>query len=194
MKYSAFEKKIPIYQINGEKSECSGCGTMIDDLFITAGHVIIDGTINPYIVAKGKKILLDSSRMVYCANEGENGGLDLAIYRIPELRSNLTLWNEIPQIGTILKSASWKLSSLGYERVECDVEVNNFKEDCYFGGNTSLNLKAGSSGSPIMFGDKVAGILCFGNNDGYNNKVNNDFQLNFCVFLSSKAILDKING
>lgn len=131
-------KTIPIYKIDGKNSECSGCGTMIDDLFITAGHVIIDETINPYIVAKGKKILLDSSRMVYCANEDENGGLDLAIYRIPESRSNLTLRNETPQPGTVFKSISLKLSSLGYERVECDVEVNNFKQNCYFGGNTSL--------------------------------------------------------
>lgn len=44
--------------------------------------------------------------MVYYANEGEKRDLDLAIYRIPELRSNLNLWNTIPQTGTILKSAS----------------------------------------------------------------------------------------
>ena len=55
-----------------------------------------------------------------------------------------------------------------------------------------MNLKEGSSGSPVLIGNEVAGILIYGNNSGFNYPCDKNFPINFCFFLSSKSIQEVI--
>jgi len=170
----------------------NGCGVQVGDMFITAGHVIMESD-KPFIFVNGEKLFLDKTRMIACYDEFETGGLDVAIFKVPELSSSLILSSHIPTNGDILKSISFKMSASGYDRIECDVTVGNCREGHYYGATTNVNLKAGSSGSPVIIGNEIVGILCRGNNNDLDEQIDFEFPINFCVFLSSKSLLELIN-
>lgn len=162
-----------------------GCGVMIGDMFITAGHVICK-CVKPRIQWNGKIIPLMNPIVLH--NDGNySDGYDIAIYSIPNANSPLVLSDTVPEKGEVLKSCSWRL--LGEEYVECNAVVNGLKEGNYYAADTDEQLKSGSSGSPVFLNGEVVGILCAGNcNDG-NAPCNTEWSLNLCVFLSSKVIL-----
>lgn len=191
-------KTYPIYPIFDTTNKTAGSGAMIGDLFITAGHVI-KRTPDPHLVVNGRIILFAPSRMLCLADEGKEGGLDLAIYRMPELRSNLTLFDGMLEPKTVLKSISYIPNSDGHEPSECEAEVVDFPLHSYFGATTSAILRNGTSGSPVLTNNMVAGILSLGNVDSEDEngnliQCNENYSLNYCVFLSSKAILDLIKN
>lgn len=170
-----------------------GSGVLVGNLFITAGHVICDAQ-DPHVKLNGVIYNLDSSREVLFRNDKDENGYDLAVYRIPEVCSDLKLMPEFPRSGTRIGSISYRMSSQGYDKVECTATVGEIVCGNYFTANTSIKLKKGTSGSPVFFNGKVVGIMNGGNNDGYDHPVNPDLPLNFCFFLSSKAILELINN
>lgn len=90
--------------------------------------------------------------------------------------------------GMKLKSISFKTSTSGFDLIECDAFVECYKQENYFGALTNTHLKAGCSGGPAIIGNEVVGILTKGNNNGNNEPCNNMLPINFCLFLSSKAI------
>lgn len=167
-----------------------GCGFFVGHHFITAGHVI-KSSVNPAIFLNQKRIYLTNPYFLE-DNERDPNGYDLAIYDIEHFRGELELESRDMEYGTILKSQSFR--SLGEEFVECDIEVNDYKNGNYFGGLSSINLKSGSSGSPVILGNKVAGMIVKGNNNGLNIPVSPDYPLNFCLFLSSIAINKVLNA
>lgn len=161
-----------------------GCGFFIGPHFITAGHVIKNSE-NPAIFINQKWVNL-TNPVFFEDNESDSNGYDLAIFDFEDFHSDLELGDDDIVPGKILRSHSFK--RLGEEFVECDVEVNDYKEGNYFGGLSSINLKGGCSGSPVLLGDRVAGMIVKGNNNDMNEPVNQELPLSFCVFLSSSAI------
>ena len=159
-----------------------GCGVMVGDMFITAGHVISKSE-KPSIKWNGKNIPLINP-IVFHNDENESESYDIAVYS----NSPLVLSDSVPEKGDVLKSCSWRM--LGEEYVECNAEVNGLKDGNYYAANTDEQLKPGSSGSPVFLNGEVAGILCAGNYKNGNIPCNSELPLNLCVFLSSKVILE----
>lgn len=170
----------PIQSANYE--EC--CGFFIDHYFITSGHAITDSD-NPSILVNGITIPL-TNPIFFEDNRLESEGYDLAIFDIPSYNSNLELDTEDVLPGMKLKSISFK--SLGTKLIKCDVNVCDYYEGNYFAGLTSVNLKSGSSGSPVLLDNKVVGVMTKGNNNGLDEPCNPNLPINFCLFLSAKAI------
>ena len=163
-----------------------GCGFLIDGYFITPGHVIRDSE-NPFIfLSKRKRYLTQPS--FYEVNEQDASKYDLAVFSMPEVKSELKLYNGVIESGMKLKSISFKTSTSGFDLIECDAFVECYKQQNYFGALTNTHLKAGCSGGPAIIGNEVVGILTKGNNNGNNEPCNNMLPINFCLFLSSKAI------
>lgn len=171
---------IPIHTSNNEE----GCGFFIDHYFLTSGHVITDSE-NPRIYVNKRWINL-TNPIFYEDNRTDPDCYDLAVFDVRDDYSELELFEGDIKPGEILKSISFK--DLGEKYVECDVEVNDLREGNYFGGLTDINLKAGCSGSPVLIGNKVVGMMTKGNNNDFDMPMNPDLPLNFCIFLSSKAI------
>lgn len=163
-----------------------GCGVMVGDTFITAGHVIYKSE-NPRIIWNGEKIPLINPIVLH-NDENDSDGFDIAVYSIPNANSPLFFSDIVPEKGDVLKSCSWRL--LGEEYVECNAIVNGLKEGNYYAAETDEQLKSGSSGSPVFQNGEVVGILCAGNCNDDNTSCNTGLPLNLCVFLSSKVILE----
>lgn len=161
-----------------------GCGFLVDNFFITSGHVIKDSE-NPFIYIMGKRIRLLHPKFYECDSENVDR-FDVAVYELPELETGLELYDGEIKTGQKLESISFK--NLGETLVQCDVTVGDIFEGNYFSGLTSKNLKAGCSGSPVLLGNKVIGIMTQGNNDNFNNPIDKALPLNFCMFLSTKSI------
>lgn len=162
-----------------------GCGVMVGDMFITAGHVISECE-NPRIRWNGKRIALINP-IVFHNDENDSDGYDIAVYSVPNANSPLVLSDVVPEKGDVLKSCSWRM--LGEEYVECNV-VNGLKDGNYYASETDEQLKSGSSGSPVFLNGEVVGILCAGNCNDDNTPCNTEWPLSLCVFLSSKVILE----
>lgn len=160
-----------------------GCGVMVGDMFITAGHVICK-CVKPRIRWNGKIIPLMNPIVLH----NDSDGYDIAIYSIPNANSTLVLSDTVLEKGEVLKSCSWRL--LGEEYVECNAVVNGLVDGNYYAAETDDLLKSGSSGSPVFLNGKVVGILCAGNCNDDNTPCNTEWPLNLCVFLSSKVILE----
>ena len=162
-----------------------GCGFIISDLFITSGHIIKNAE-NPSIRVFGEKINL-SNPIFFDCDENNSKMYDLAVFPIPGAISELELYDGKIENGMGLQSIS-------LETVECEVTVANdiFNEGNYFGALTSKNLKEGSSGSPVLIGNKVVGIMTRGNNNGVDEPCEPALPINFCIFLSSLAIKEVI--
>lgn len=176
---------IPVFSTNN----VDGCGFFIDNFFITAGHIISMAE-NPFILLSGKKVYLE--KPLYFEVNKDYTGHDLAIFSIPSVKSDLRLFQEEIKPGTTLVSISFKEGMCGTVLCECNATVYDFNIGNYFGAITDMNLKEGSSGSPVLIGNEVAGILIYGNNNGFNFPCDKNFPVNFCCFLSSKSIQEVI--
>lgn len=172
---------IPIISSNNT----DGNGFIIGHYFITAGHVIAECE-HPRIRIDGRTI--DLTDPLVCENSQDPSGLDLAIFDVGRTCGELELNEGDVTEGTCLQNHRYRTVAAGIELVDGEVTVNDYREGNYFGGLGDSSLKEGSSGSPVLTGNKVAGMVCGGNNDGTGNPVNPDLPVNFCVFLSSRAI------
>lgn len=142
---------IPIHTSNFEE----GCGFFIGHYFLTSGHVIANSE-NPHILVNQNRINLVNPIFLE-DNKFDPRGYDLAIFDVKEVHGTLELSKGEVKPGEILKSFSYK--ELGTKYVECDIEVNDYKEGNYFGGYSNINLKEGCSGSPILSGNNVVGMM-----------------------------------
>lgn len=170
----------------GSTNYVDGCGCLIGNLFITAGHIISMAE-KPFILLQGEKIYLENP-LYFEVNNKDYTRYDLAIFPFPSVNSELSLFEGEIKQGMRLSSVSFKEEMCGTVLFECNVIVDKFSLGNYFGAITDKNLKEGSSGSPVLVGNEVAGILIYGNNDGFDNPCDKNFPVNFCCFLSSKSI------
>jgi hypothetical protein len=172
-----------IFQIYSSNYE-EGCGFFVENKFYTSGHVI-EHAEKPFIEIDGKKVYL--SNPYYFRYDKEVTGYDIAIFEIPLYSGSLEWYEGEIMPGMKLLSQSYKC--FGMEYVETEIETTKDLEGNYFYGESKINLKGGSSGSPAILGNKVVGILTAGNNNGLNEPCNPKLPVNFCAFLSSTAIL-----
>ena len=162
------------------------CGFIISDLFITLGHIIKNAE-NPSIRVFGEKINL-SNPVFFDCDENDSKKYDLAVFPIPGAINELELYDGTIENGMGLQSISFR--NLREETIKCEETVANdiFNEDNFFGALTSKNLKEGSSGSPVLIGNKVFDIMTRGNNNGMDEPCEPALPPNFCVFLSTLVI------
>jgi|LSQX01.2.fsa_nt_gb V8-like Glu-specific endopeptidase len=167
-----------------------GCGFFVGYLFITAGH-IIEMAENPYIKIDNQRILLNNH--IKCENDVNADGYDIAIYEIPGINSPFVFADKEPEKGLVLTSMSYRTIAEGTEFVTSNAIVNDVQEGNYFGADTEIQLKSGSSGSPVFYKNKVIGIMSRGNMNDDGSSCNPSLSLKFCLFLSSKSILKLIS-
>ena len=174
-----------------------GNGAVVGDLLITAGHVVNKGgTI--HITIKGDTYSLDANDAIVCLEEKSNGeGLfnDCAVYRLNKRYNALVIDSYVPNIGDVLKSVSYKhvvekqtAGGAGVFGTQCkeSYELRTSQATVVdIMGNFIIcemeeSLEEGRSGSPLICGDKVVGIL----HRGIDGKI--------CVFQSMASIQQRI--
>lgn len=168
-----------------------GCGFFIGNRFFTSGHIIAKAQ-KPFIKICGEEVNLKES-IFYQYDELDSNNYDLAVFEISNFNSNLELYEYAIEPRMTLISKSYKTIDKGTVFIETEV-ITQGQEGNYFCGISKANLKSGSSGSPVLIGNKVVGILTKGNNNDFDEPMNPDLPLNFCMFLSASAIRNVIIG
>lgn len=164
---------VPIYSSAKEQSFC-GTGFVLNNMLITAGHVVHPGG---YIYLKDdNEFILKTIYDLVCierpGNKANEQDKDIAIYSIPGLKSPLVLSTELPSKDDILTNICWQKTQNGPMQItsQCrlfeneDTDLQN-KSSFHFVPNNKITH--GSSGSPLLIGNKVYGMLVIGT-DKYN--------------------------
>lgn len=152
------------------KSTDDGCGVLVGHLFITAAHIVEQQPVQ--WLFNGKVITLDKADAVLYQYDKTPDGADVAVFRMADMGSPLVLDTATPKVGTTLDTISYE------HRVEPQEGTNIFSrqpkewyelkegkatitqvEGNFFLCDTSIVLKKGDSGSPVLRDGKVAGIL-----------------------------------
>ncbi|MBR3911838.1 MAG: trypsin-like serine protease [Alistipes sp.] len=176
---------------------CDGNGVVVGDLLMTAGHVVNKGD-TIHINIKGDTYSLNKNDAIVCLEEKSNEeGLfnDCAVYKLNNRYNHLTIENYIPTVGDILQSVSYK-HIVEKQTADCvgfwGTQYKESYELCTLRATVvdiignfiicEMNepLEEGRSGSPLICGDKVVGIL----HGGIEGKI--------CVFQSIASIQQKI--
>ena len=185
------------YVVHFKVNEDDGCGVFAGDLFITAGHCLNENAPIKFSYEGIKYVLNREEAIFWDSNENDPNGLDLAIFRIPDVMSPLKIGTYTPKLGDKLESISYRhweeKIGLGmivhYDIINCVAEASGDIEGNYYATTTTATLKQGSSGSPVFLDGEIVGILHGGNNNGLNEPCNPMLPLNFCYYLTSSAIL-----
>lgn len=177
--------------------ESDGCGVLVGDLFVTAGHVIEHSMIAHVYIDHKDYELRKENAMYYSFDDKESLGTkasDIAEFKLEGVApSPLALAEDSPSNGDVLTSVSYlhygkknpNTTSVFdatievYEKLVCNAKVTELSNN-FFVCDMEVQLKPGSSGSPVLDGNKVVGILHGGK----------DKQ---CVFQSTESIFKFIN-
>lgn len=165
---------LPVYS-NGF---CIGCGVIVGKYFITSGHLIKGDTC---ISVNDCRICLNAQNSVIC-KEIDDGvdytsdqAIDIAAFIIDGEGSPLSLDTKVPSIGdrlicysktfhtrSIRKGKSFLDSETEeyFDVFQCEGVVSRILEEGLFECDMEQPCKEGHSGSPIMMGNQVVGILC----------------------------------
>ena len=159
-----------------ENGVSDGCGVLVGNLFITAGHVIEHAvTASVYIDHESHRLRKEDAVFYsfYDKEEFDPKGSDIAVFKLEGVEpSPMTLREDAPIVGEELISVSFRRPSkrakelFGYasnddefERVACDARVVELSNN-FFACEMSVTLKPGSSGSPVIdTAGRVVGIL-----------------------------------
>ena len=173
--------------------ESDGCGVLVGDLFVTAGHVIEHAVVAHVYIDHVDYELRKEDAVYYSFDDKESldtNASDIAVFMLEGVEpSPLTLAEDLPSIGDDLISVSYlhyakknaNATSIFdanievYEKLVCNAKVTEISEN-FFASEMEVQLKPGSSGSPVLAGNKVIGILHGGK----------DSQ---CVFQSTESLV-----
>ena len=176
--------------------ESDGCGVLVGDLFVTAGHVIEHAVVAHVYIDHVDYELRKENAVYYSFDDKailDTNESDIAVFKLEGVSpSPLTLAEELPSIGDDLISVSYlhyakkniNATSIFdatieiYEKLTCDAKVTEISGN-FFACEMEVQLKPGSSGSPVLAGNKVIGIL----HGGYESQ---------CVFQSTGSIVKNI--
>ena len=183
------------------KGALDGTGTLVGNLFITAGHVVV-GSKSPSVNIGDDSYNLTAENKIYLDDNKSRSseGYDLAVYKLDGIESPILLSEDIPDKSIELLNISYKHTSVenpeytgsvfDLPRIEKWIPETNHGHvieyyDNYFECMMDEELCRGRSGSPILDGNKVVGIL-YGDKDGKDSSKDSSKTV---LFLSSKAIL-----
>lgn len=164
---------VPIITPKNHSYEFAGTGFIVDHYLITAAHVVAYWAgFGLAAIVQGKGIELDflSQKMNVGPSNNKNS-LDFAVFDISsvEIQSPLSLADEEPPYDknkdVIMTSKHFQPQGDGdafYRECECLVTCQspNFNH-CFEGFNFSKTI-GGSSGSPLILGDIVYGMVIMG--------------------------------
>ncbi|MBR5831305.1 MAG: trypsin-like peptidase domain-containing protein [Bacteroidales bacterium] len=196
IQYKEWVNKNFIVPIRDKNNLQCGCGFFIEDLFFTSGHVW--KSINrAYININSQEFELTEDIRILCYNDDNCEGYDIAIFRFPNIKSDIEFCLESMSEGMEVESISFYDTLVESNQfysypIYCTAKILGIHEGNYFGIETSKSLKKGSSGSPIFSNGKVVGIITKGNNNGDDTLISEKVPLNFCYILSVKAITSLI--
>lgn len=181
--------------IDGGTSD--GVGFFVGNLFITAGHVFNEGQIHS-IYFNGQRIVLNKNEAIFF--NSPNGDIpnpnkpDVAIFNCTGVNSPLVFAEDMPIIGQELTNISRRRvvvddihsgrSSIFTKKEviqmhTCIGKVTHTTDYCEC--HTDKILRKGDSGSPLMNGNTVYGVLIAGEPETLR-----------CVFQSSASIVTLI--
>lgn len=177
----------------------NGCGFFVGNLFITAAHVL-QAADNPYIIVNGHKLLLTKENaVVWNYDKKDPNGTDMAIFKLEFRENEFQLKDYLPTIDETVTNISLKTlmdksvpEGVKFHVSSCQCIVNGY-EGNYIGVLSSHNLYGGTSGSPFVIGEDIIGIMSAGNINSDGTIMNENVPINQCMFLSSKAIIAKLN-
>lgn len=191
-----------IYTIEGT-NESYACGFFADGFFITAGHVIKELE-KPTVRICGKTYSLEDPVRLFA--DDDSTGYDLAVFYIASniLVENLEFTECNIQKGTVLDCKGFIQETVKDDNspnnghtvckpFSCTAIVKDTNIDNYFSVLTSTNLESGCSGAPLFMNNNVAGIIVAGNNNGDNTPKDNTKPINYCIVLSSNAIMQVVS-
>lgn len=182
-----------VFPIFGQCAGIIGQGFIADGYFITAAHVL-NSDFPAYIVYQGETISLAKETPVVkscpLVEDGvgsldETSIADVAVFNFKEVSSPLHLSDHVPDEGEELLSLCVfdnRYNGIFSERsgrfvlTEKKGVAMQERAGNYFG--CVINRRSGSSGSPLLIGNDVVGIM----NSGHDNDI--------CVCLSAKSVID----
>lgn len=143
-----------------------GQGCFIGDCFLTSGHVI--GKETKYLYWNKERLNLDPQKAlsIQIISEEKDDSIqnDYALFHFDGIDSPLTLADSLPQVGSTLDCITWvpdnDMSKAGgfLNRIICTGDVVRHYHH-FFSCKMDCKLYEGSSGSPLILGNTVWGIL-----------------------------------
>lgn len=180
--------------ING----CDGTCVLIGNMLVTAGHIVASyENASVYISGKEYKQDMRNVRFIDANLTNRSDRYDLAVFILDDVESPLVFADELPTENVELVSYSYNhivskvpgtgvgvFGSLSKESRELERLTGKVRSfyDNYFECELDGELCEGRSGSPLLDGYKVVGILS-GDKDGKSSS-------RTVLYLSSKAIVE----
>lgn len=196
-------KKYVAYIVSSKEQniECHGVGVLVDNMLITAGHVV-DSATNVIASFEDTSYALNHANQLFLQSMGNDDKdpmhNDIAIYRIEDRNSPLKLSDTLPVVNQSFSNVYFEEQSVVSEdktlpeflRTTTTLSVEQSEstyvglvEGNFIGCNTEKILHEGNSGCPIIEDDIVYGIL-HGGIPGEHT----------CFYQSSKSIMNCINN
>ena len=165
-----------------------GNGIIIGDIFITAGHVADGYSYISFTIGDDFYHFSPTDAILFLQyTERTADGLfdDIAIYRLNKRYNDLSFDTSLPDIGSVLQSISIKHRSAergnitssqrifdklpieSHELITTKATVCDIKGNFIF-CNMEVALEKGCSGSPLLYNNRVIGILHGGLEDDNN--------------------------
>jgi hypothetical protein len=175
---------LKIFEYFHEDEFCVGNGILVEHYLVTAAHVAISaGRLN--FTHEGKQYHLDLENAIFIKDiKTQEEICDLAIFDIGENLSPLCFADDIPAVSNEYQSISFRPSDR--KLISCHVVLDSIVHKAML-CKTDVELREGSSGSPLILNGKVYGILIggFPNEDKYMilyqplHEINKFLQLTF---------------
>lgn len=173
--------------------ESDGCGVLVGDLFVTAGHVIEHAVVARVYIDHVDYELRKEDAVYYSFDDKDSldtNASDVAVFKLEGVTpSPLALAENSPSIDDDMTSVSYlhygkknpyatsvfEATIEVYEKLVWNAKVTELSNN-FFVCDMEVQLKPGSSGSPVLDGNKVVGIL----HGGKDNQ---------CVFQSTESLV-----